>query len=207
MHSFCTKIFTLGGGSMLLLVAMFSILLIYIVERTVFLHSGNVKPQQFIAGIIALLKHNRHREAITICEETHGFVPSVVKIVLFFSENGNGWTDYAVKNFVLSVVPTLERRLGSIALIGKIAPIVGCIGACVVFSGFMSNAVCDNYMQSEPIFALIKSILTVVAFALFVNVCANIGYNFLYGRVRTLLYSMEWAYIEMVNFLAQEHEK
>jgi biopolymer transport protein ExbB/TolQ len=197
----------LGGGSMLFLLALFGVLLIYIIERTIFLHSGDVKPQPFITGITALLKNGRHGEAMTICEETHGFVPAIVKIVLFFSREYGGNTDYAVKNFVLSVLPTLERRLRSIALIGKIAPMVGCIGACVVFSKFMAITSDTSYLQSGALFALIKSMLTIIPFSLLINVCANIGYNFLYGRVRTLVYNMEWGYTEITNFITQTREK
>jgi biopolymer transport protein ExbB/TolQ len=208
MHGLGTNFFTLGGGSMLFLLAMFAVLLTYIIERTVFLHSGNVKPQPFIAGIVALLKNDRYGEAMTICEETHGFVPAIVKIALFFGrEDGGGDIDYAVRNFVLSVIPTLERRLRSIALIGKISPMVGCIGACVIFSKFLTITSDTSYLQSSSLFALTGNMLTIVPFALFINVCANVGYNFLYGRVRALIYDMEWSYMEIVNFIKQADDE
>jgi hypothetical protein len=209
MYGLGIKIFTLGGGSMFLLIVMFAILLMYIIERAIFLHSGNVKPQQFIDGITALLANDRYKEAITICEETSGFVPAMVKITLFFSkENNAAMLDYAVKNFAMSVIPTLERRLRSIALIGKIAPIMGCIGACVIFFKFMANSTVDtSYLQSESLFALVKNILIIVPFSLFINVLANVGYSFLYGRVRTLICNMEWSYAEMANYLSRTNEK
>ncbi|MDR1255457.1 MAG: MotA/TolQ/ExbB proton channel family protein [Puniceicoccales bacterium] len=201
------KFFTLGGGSMFLLVVLLAILLVYITERAIFLHSGNVKPQQFIDGITALLGNNRYREAMTICEETPGFVPTIVKIALFCNKENREATDYAVKNFVLSVVPTLERRLRSIALVGKIAPAIGCIGASVVFFKFMANSSDASYLQSESLFALIKNILTIIPFSLFIGILANVGYSFLYGRVRTLMYNMEWSYVEIANYLARIYEK
>jgi biopolymer transport protein ExbB len=208
MYGLGIKIFTLGGGSMFILIVMFAILLLYIIERAIFLHSGNVKPQQFIVGITALLANDRYKEAITICEETPGFVPAMVKITLFFSKENAAMLDYAVKNFAMSVIPALERRLRSIALIGKISPIMGCIGACVIFFKFMANSTVDtSYLQSESLFALVKNILIIVPFSLFINVLANIGYSFLYGRVRTLIYNMEWSYAEMTNYLSKTNEK
>jgi biopolymer transport protein ExbB/TolQ len=171
------------------------------------LHSGNVKPQQFIDGITALLSNDRYKEARTICEETSGFVPMIAKIALFFSKKDREAADYAIKKFVLSVIPTLERRLRSIALIGKVAPIIGCIGACVIFFKFMAITSDVSYLQSESLFTLIKNILTIIPFSLFVNVLANVGYSFLYGRVRTLIYNMEWSYVEITNYLSQAHEK
>lgn len=192
---------------MLFLMVLLAILLIYTVERVIFLHSGNVKPQQFITGIITLLNNDRYGEAITICEETPGFVPNVIKIALFFHKKNRECTSYAVKNFILSAIPTLERRLRSIALIGKIAPIIGCIGACVIFFKFMANNSDASYLQSASLFAMIKGILTIIPFSLFVSVLANIGYGFLYGRIRTLICNMEWSYIEITNYLSQAHEK
>lgn len=207
MHSLDAKFFTLGSGSMLLLVALFLILLVCVVERAIFLHSGNVKPQQFIDGITALLSNDRYKEAMTICEETSGFVPMIVKIALFFSKESKEAADYAIKNFALSMIPTLERGLRSIALIGKIAPIIGCIGACVIFFKFMANTSDISYLQSESLFAPVKNILTIIPFSLFINVLANIGYSFLYGRVRTLIYNVEWSYVEITNYLSRAHEK
>jgi hypothetical protein len=207
MHSLDAKFFTLGSGSMLLLVALFLILLVCVVERAIFLHSGNVKPQQFIDGITALLSNDRYKEAMTICEETSGFVPMMVKIALFFSKESKEAADYAIKNFALSMIPTLERGLRSIALIGKIAPIIGCIGACVIFFKFMANTSDISYLQSESLFAPVKNILTIIPFSLFINVLANIGYSFLYGRVRTLIYNVEWSYVEITNYLSRAHEK
>jgi biopolymer transport protein ExbB len=192
---------------MLFLVALLAIVLVYIVERVIFLHSGNVKPQQFITGIITLLNNDRYGEAITICEETPGFVPSIVKIALFFHRKNRENIDYAVKNFVLSAIPMLERRLRSIALIGKIAPIVGCIGACVIFFKFMANNSDVSYLQSASLFTMIRGILIIIPFSLFINVLANIGYSFLYGRVRALIGNMEWSYAEITNYLAQAYEK
>ncbi|MDR3273746.1 MAG: MotA/TolQ/ExbB proton channel family protein [Puniceicoccales bacterium] len=192
---------------MLLLVALFLILLVCVVERAIFLHSGNVKPQQFIDGITALLSNDRYKEAMTICEETSGFVPMMVKIALFFSKESKEAADYAIKNFALSMIPTLERGLRSIALIGKIAPIIGCIGACVIFFKFMANTSDISYLQSESLFAPVKNILTIIPFSLFINVLANIGYSFLYGRVRTLIYNVEWSYVEITNYLSRAHEK
>jgi biopolymer transport protein ExbB len=177
------------------------------VERAIFLHSGNVKPHQFIAGIIALLDNNRYGEAITICEETPGFVPNIIKIALFFHRENREKTNYAVKNFVLSTIPILERRLRSIALIGKISPIIGCIGACVIFLKFMANASDASYLQSASLFTMIKGILIIIPFSLFINVLANIGYSFLYGRVRTLICNMEWSFIEITNYLSQVYER
>jgi biopolymer transport protein ExbB len=207
MHNLDTRIFTLGGGSMFFLMVLLLVLLVYTIERVIFLHSGNVKPQQFIAGITALLNNDRYGEAMTICEETPGFVPNVIKIALFFHKKNRENIDYAIKNFVLSAIPTLERRLRSIALIGKIAPVIGCIGACVIFFRFMANSSDGSYLQSESLFSLIKGILVIIPFSLFINVLANISYSFLYGRVRRLVGDMEWSYIEITNYLSQTHGK
>ncbi len=203
MYSTESSFLILGDGTMLVLIILAFLLCIYIIERSIFLHSGNVKPQQFINGIIALLRNNRYNEAVTICEETPGFVPSIVKIALVFHKNAAENVEYSVKNFILSTIPTLERRLNSIALIGKIAPVISCIGSCIIFSHFiMSGHTNVTYIQSENLFITISNILKLISFGLFLNICANIGYNFLYGRIRRLINNMEWSYNEIINFLS-----
>ncbi len=198
-----TNFFLLGNGMMLILFILAFILCMYTIERLIFLHSGNIKPQQFINGITTLLQNNRYNEAITICEETPGFVPSMIKIALLFYKKNPQKLEYATSNFILSTIPTLERRLNSVSLIGKIAPMVSCIGACIMFAQFITNAQLSiNYIQSEYLFMLISNILKIVSFGIFINICASISYSFLYGRVRRLINNMEWSYNEIVNFLS-----
>lgn len=188
---------------MMLLVVLAFLICIYTIERAIFLHSGNVKPQQFIDGIIALLKNKRYNEAVTICEETAGFVPNIVKIALVFHKNVPEKMEYAVQNFVISIIPTLERRLRSIALLGKIAPVVSCIGACIILANFIGHTqMSTTYIQTESLFIIFKDVLKIISFGLFLNICANIGYSFLYGRVRRLINNMEWSYNEIINFLS-----
>lgn len=195
--------FLLGDGLMSILIILAVILSIYITERSIFLHSNNIKPQQFTNGIISLLKNGHYNEAMTICEETHGFIPNIIKIALLFHKKDSSQTEYAVKNFISSIIPTLERRLNSIALIGKLSPVLGCIGSCIIFSHFITFVQTDaSYVQSTYLFILISSILKITALGLFINVCANIGYSFLYGRVRRLINNMEWTYNEIMNFLS-----
>lgn len=195
----------LGDGTMLLLVGLAFLLGIYIIERAIFLHSGNIKPQQFINGITALLKNGRYNEAVTICEETPGFIPNIVKIALVFHKNIPEKMEYAVQNFVLSIIPNLERRLRSIALLGKIAPMISCIGACIIFANFITYAQINiTYIQSERLFSVVGDILEIISLGIFLNICANIGYSFLYGRVQRLISNMEWSYNEITNFLSIE---
>lgn len=188
---------------MVLLVLLAFFLFICIIERTIFLHGSNIKPQHFVNGITALLKNDRYNEAVTICEETLGFVPNVVKIALVFYKNTPNKMEHAIRSFIVSTIPTLERRLRLIALLGKIAPIMGCIGSCIIFANFITQAqISMSYVQSEYLFIMITNVLKITSLGLFLNICANIGYSFLYDRVQRLINNMEWSYNEITNFLS-----
>ena len=72
-----------GGPVMWVLVALALVGLILFIERTLFLHRGNIPSSKaFLQGIKNALAKRRLVEALTLCEEAPGPVAAVVKAAL-----------------------------------------------------------------------------------------------------------------------------
>jgi biopolymer transport protein ExbB len=185
------------------LVALAVVLVFYAVERVLFLHSGKIKPQQFLDGVISLLRSNRYNEAMTVCENSPGVAALIVKTALVFRNKPPDEVRHAVSSVALLEIPLLERRISSIGLIAKIAPLMSFVGVLHIFAGALRGLNdAAAYFSASAAVGLMQRVLSLAAFGLAVNVFGSLAYHFLYGRVRRLIYDMEWSCNEILNYMA-----
>src|SRR5580704_18761642 len=121
-----------GGGPMmwvLLLMGLIGVMLV--IERILYLHRGQIRSTAFIGGIKNILAKRRIVEALTVCEETPGPVAAVVKAALLHADDPAETMRFHVQEAAIVELPALERRLGAIAAIAQVAPLVGILGTVV----------------------------------------------------------------------------
>jgi hypothetical protein len=71
-----------AGPFVWILLGLAFLALVFVVERTMFLHRGLVLSSDFIDGVRNNLKAQRPLEALAACEESPGPIPRVVKAAL-----------------------------------------------------------------------------------------------------------------------------
>ena len=81
------SLFSKGGPMMWVLLAMGLVGLIMFIERTLYLHRGQIRSTAFVDGIKNILAKRRLVEALTVCEETPGPVAAVVKAALMHADD------------------------------------------------------------------------------------------------------------------------
>jgi biopolymer transport protein ExbB len=145
-------------------------------------------------------------EALTVCEETPGPVAAVVKAALLKAGSDEVSLRYAVQEAALIELPVLERRLGLLAAIAQVAPLVGVLGTVLgmisTFGVFMGG---PQYVPAQTIAAGMWQALICAAGSLMVGIPAHLGYHFLSGRVRSLVRDVEWAANETMRYLLSEY--
>jgi biopolymer transport protein ExbB len=178
--------------------------LIIFVERLLFLHVGQLKTEQFLAGLKTNLRNRRLVEALTVCESTPGPVASVVKSILLHYREGEERMRLAAQAAALVEIPTLERRLATLAALARVAPILGLVGTLL---GMMDSffGVADSTTPAFPSFGVFleglgEAMLTTL-FGLIFAVMAHFAHHFLHGRVRALVHDMEYAGHHVIEFL------
>jgi biopolymer transport protein ExbB/TolQ len=189
--------------SVLVLIILSIALLSCFVERYLFLNGARVKPQQFIDGVLTLLRRNRHNEALTVCESSPGVVAMVVKVMLMF-ENGTADEMVRAASGVASLeIPLLERRLNTVRLIAKIAPLVSFVGVLYALAKILHGAEYQSaYFSSQVAVSFVEHALILIAFGLTINVAGSVAYAILHGLVKSLIYDMEWSCSEIVNYVS-----
>ena len=193
---------------MWVLVLMAVIALVLFIERTFYLHRGQIRSTAFVDGIKNILAKRRIVEALTLCEETPGPVAAVVKAALIHAHDDETRMRYAVQEAAVVELPALERRLGSIAAIAQVAPLVGLLGTVLgmatTFHQFMQGG---QYATAQALSVGMWQALLATAGSLTVAIPAHLAYHFLHGRVRSLVRDIEWAGNETMRYLLVDYRK
>src|SRR3954467_6689541 len=152
MSGFDFSHFTKGGPMMLVLAALGVLGLMLFIERTLYLHRGQIRAKAFVDGVKNILAKRRLVEALTVCEETPGPVATVVKAALLHANDSADAMRFHVQEAAVVELPALERRLGSIAAIAQVAPLVGLLGTILGFvTTFRAFELGGNYAMATAL--------------------------------------------------------
>jgi biopolymer transport protein ExbB len=198
------NLFAKGGPMMWVLLAIALVGIVLFVERTLYLHRGQIRSTAFINGIKNILAKRRIVEALTVCEETPGPVAAVVKAALLHADDDADKMRYFVQEAAVIELPALERRLGAIAAIAQVAPLVGLLGTVLGFVATFS-AFERDYATASVLATGMWQALLATAGSLMLAIPAHLAYHFLSGRVRAIVRDVEWAGNEIMKYLLTEY--
>ncbi|MDP0496839.1 MAG: MotA/TolQ/ExbB proton channel family protein [Verrucomicrobiota bacterium JB024] len=194
-----------GGPLMWPLLVLSLIGFVFFVERTLYLHKGQIRTNTFVDGIKNLVRKRRLLEALTVCEETPGPVASVVKAALLNHDKSEDKMRGAIRDAALVEIPSLERRVGTIAAIAKISPLLGLLGTIVaLLSAFTQMQEKGPYANAATFSGDVAQALITTATGLAIAIMAYLAHHFLHGRVRALVHDMEWVGNDIIQFLNRD---
>lgn len=179
--------------------------LMLFIERSLYLHRSHIRSTAFVTGIKNILAKRRTVEALTVCEETPGPVAAVVKAALLHADDDATAMRFHVQEAAVVELPALERRLGSIAAIAQVAPLVGLLGTMLGFIGLFIAFEKGDYVTSSDLSRGMWQALLSTAGSLMLAVPAHLAYHFLSGRVRAIVRDIEWSGNEIMKYLLTDY--
>jgi len=204
MPAFDFSLFSKGGPMMWVLLALALLLLVLCIERTLYLHRGQIRAKAFVDGIKNILAKRRLVEALTVCEETPGPVAAVVKAALLHADDNADAMRFHVQEAAVIELPAIERRLGSVAAVAQVAPLVGLLGTVLgMITTFLAFE--RDYMTASALTHGMWQALLSVAGSLMLAIPAHLAHQFLSGRVRAIVRDVEWSANEIMKFLLTEY--
>jgi len=204
MSVFNFTIFAKGGPMMWVLLALGLLTVLLTLERVLFLHRGQIRATTFLEGIKNILAKRRLVEALTVCEETPGPVAAVVKAALLHAEVDVATMRFHVQEAAIVELPALERRLGSIATIAQVAPMVGLLGTVLgMATTFLAFE--KDYMSASALATGMWQALLCTAGGLMLALPAHVAHHFLSGRVRSIVRDVEWSANEIMRYLQNDY--
>lgn len=206
MSVFDFSLFAKGGPMMWVLLMLGLLGLMLFIERVLYLHRGQIRAKAFVDGIKNILAKRRLVEALTVCEETPGPVAAVVKAALLHAEDTAESIRFHVQEAAVVELPALERRLGAIAAVAQVAPLVGLLGTMLGFIGtFLAFEKSGNYATASALSTGMWQALLATSGSLMLAIPAHLAHHFLGGRVRAIVRDVEWAGNEIMKYLLIEY--
>lgn len=199
--NFFQNVFFLQGGPVIYPLFFVSLLAFVIfIERMLYLHRGHIGAENFLGGIKNLVRKKRLVEALTLCEETPGPIARIVKSALLHYGNPHASIRAAIRSSAIVEIPILERRIGTIAALARIAPILGFLGT--IIAAYQALNLLETFNGDSGILSrLLAEALISSALGLAIAVLAMLASHFLNGRVRALVHDFEWVGHEILEFL------
>ena len=197
-----------GGPMMWVLGALALLLFTVFIERVLFLHRGQIRPESFLEGIRNILARRRLVEALTVCEETPGPVAAVVKAALLNADAGAEHMRLQVQEAALNEIPALERRISALAVIAQVAPLAGILGTVIgMITTFAAFEQGGNYAMASALSRGMWQALAASAGGLLLAIPAQLAHHFLAARVRAIVQDVEWSGNEIMKYLLTEYRE
>ncbi|HEX8297097.1 MAG TPA: MotA/TolQ/ExbB proton channel family protein [Chthoniobacteraceae bacterium] len=193
------------GGPLMWLILFCSVLAgAVFLERATYFHRVTVRVGEFMRGLANLIQHRRYAEAQMECASLPCPVTRVIHAAILHHEAPRAELKEIVQEAGQLEVPRLERRLGILATIGFVAPLIGLLGTVVgLIEAFVNISSQSGFASSTDISSGIYQSLLTTAAGLVVSIPCAVAYSYLSSRVNSLLHDMERAGIEIVNLITE----
>ena len=172
-------------------------------ERFLQYHREQINSAEFLNGVRNVLKRDNVVEAIAICEATPGPVARLVKVAIVNRDRGRDAVYEALEDAGSGEVPQLEQKLNVLATIAQIAPLMGLLGTVLKFmTVFKDMQAAGQTAHVGQLSAGVWEALICTAAGLAVSIPCYAAYNYLVGRVNSIVLDMEQCSTEILNMVA-----
>ena len=142
---------------------------------------------------------------MAICDETPGPVARIVRTAIQHRREGRPNLEAAMHDAGLVEIARLEARIGILATIAQIAPLLGLLGTILGMMTLLDSLQGSNW-QSAAITAGVRQALVTAAAGLVVAIPCYAAFNLVVAKIERLVVDMERASLEIVSFLTATHD-
>jgi biopolymer transport protein ExbB len=199
-----TNLITHGGLMIWVLIAASTVAILVFAERLLHYHRAQINSMEFLSGVRNVLKRDNIVEALSICDATPGPVARLVKVAVLNRERGREGVRESLEEAGLMEVPRLEEKLNVLATLAQIAPLLGLLGTILGFMQiFSALQIAGAQANMEQLAGGVWQALISTAAGIAVAIPCYAGYNYLVGRVNSIVLEMEKAASEIVNIVTE----
>ena len=197
-----------SGGPIMIPIFLCSIFSLAIIsEKLYYFCKIRIDVWDFKEKVFDLIKENKIKDAIDLCDEVQSPIGKVLRAgLLKFGESRETIKEY-IEDASLFEIPKLEKRLGALATIAHITPLLGLLGtvAGMTASFYTIQAKAASLAPVTPgdlAGNIGEALLTTVA-GLMVAIPTFVAYNYCIHRINQIVLDMERLATELVNYVCQ----
>ncbi len=195
----------LKGGVIMIPIFICSLLAVYFfIERFIALRKAGKSDKNFMNNISTLVSDMKLDAAKTVCKTTNTPVSRMVEKGLDRIGRPINDIERSIESVGKYEVSKLERNMKILGIVAGIAPMLGFIGTIIgVIKIFYDISLSDNISIGVISSGLYQKMITSAA-GLTVGILAYIGYHYLQILLDKVIFKLEDAGIEFMDFLQKE---
>lgn len=176
------------------------------VERFFALRRADIDTREFMDIMRQVLRQNRIREAIEICDETEAPVARIMKAGVLKHDRSKDDIREAIEDAGRFEIPRLERYLPALATCANIAPLLGLLGTVSgMIKAFAQIQNLRGQVNPSDLAEGISNALVTTAAGLTVAIPMLVVYNYFVTRVDSMVIEMELSSSELIELLTRHH--
>ncbi|UDQ97321.1 MotA/TolQ/ExbB proton channel family protein [Lentisphaerota bacterium WC36G] len=196
------------GGPVMWIILVLSVIAVYVfTEKWFFLHRQQVNAPEVLKGLFNVLKRNRYREAISLCDNTPGPIAKILLAAInAYHDDPEDDIEQCIEDAAMLEIPKLRRNLTILGTIGYISPLLGILGTGI---GMMKSFATFSAEVSPSVTTLSNGIymalLTTIA-GLCVAIPCYIANNYLASRIDNIIFDMEYSAASILQFFKRQNK-
>lgn len=195
-------LFTKGGLLMYPILACSILSLVVIVERWLVLRKAKIDPGQFMLKLRSVLQRGDLMGAVNFCSKSDAPLAHIMKRGLTKYPDGHEHVRTAIENAGKEETYKLEHRLGILATVAGLAPLLGFLGTVTGMIGaFRTIEQLSGSVNPSDLAGGIWEALLTTAFGLMVGIIAYGFYNYFVTRVNRFVFEIESASEEFLDLV------
>lgn len=192
MGTFWEDYFVKGGPVMWPILILSIIGLAFVIERFFALRRAKINVNEFLAKVRKALMVNRSiRDAVKICEQYQGPVPSIMKAGLLKYGQPKEDIENTIEIAVMYELARLERGLPVIATTANIEPLLGFLGTVTGMINSFDALAKQGLSNPAAVAAGISQALITTAAGLIIAIPMQLAYNWFSTRINKFVRDIE----------------
>ncbi len=199
----------LKGGWILAILAVFSIVAVYIfIERFLAINRGSKEEKNFMNNIRDFIHDGRIDSAVTLCRNNESPIARMIEKGLSRIGKPLGDINAAIENVGKLEVSKLEKNIAGLATISGAAPMLGFLGTVIgMVRAFYDMSMAGNNIDIQLLSTGIYQAMVTTVAGLIVGIIAYICYNILVARIEKLVFLLEARATEFMDVLHEPAKK
>jgi len=196
----------LGLTINLIILVMAAWTIFVFIERFLAIRKALESEKNLLKNVKADLESNNIQGALAKCANSDSPVGKMLEKGIQKIDRSSAELSSTIENTGKFEVLRLEQRLNSLATMAGAAPMVGFLGTVIGMVSVFYELSESQSLEIKTIAPGIMTAMITTVGGLIVGIIAFMGYNFLVGQIGKVIYRMENAALELVEYAALRKE-
>ncbi len=191
------------GGWLMIFIGIFSLIALGIfIERILVLRKAKINLNAFLIKIRQYLSKNDFQNALLLCANTPGPIPSVLEKGIRMRDQGREEIKDAIESAGRAEIYQLEKGFSALATISGVAPLTGFLGTVTgMIRAFMRIQELGGNVNATVLAGGIWEALITTAAGLLVGILTLLAYNYLVAKVQRFVFELEISSTNLLEML------